>query len=127
MASKETVNDREFYRQHFDPTYHPIIYDLISELQLQAEYFQTTVDPFYDRFLRDVHCTLTESDDIDSCKEELEIKHLLKKKRKRFAQISIITGGNTKVSGYSNLPHDDNDTVAKRFLSQCLHVLKKVL
>ena len=76
MAAKETVNNREYYRQSFDPTYHPIIYNLVSHLQVQAEYFQISVDPTYDKFLRDVHCTITNSDEINFSKEELEIRHL---------------------------------------------------
>ena len=67
MASKESRNDREYYRQSFDSTYHPVIYELIRDLEKQAESFQIAVDPIYDKFLRDVHCAVT--DDTNECKK----------------------------------------------------------
>ena len=59
MASKETWNKREYYCNTFNPALHPIIYQCLRELQLQAEMFQITVDPIYDRFLRDVNCEIS--------------------------------------------------------------------
>lgn len=49
-VSKESVNDREYYRKEFDSTYHSLIYQLVKELQKQAEELQIAVDPAYDRF-----------------------------------------------------------------------------
>ena len=37
MASNESANDREYHRQSFDSTYHPIIYELIRDLEKQAK------------------------------------------------------------------------------------------
>ena len=128
MASKESTNEREYYRQSFDSTYHPIIYELIRELQQQAESFQIAVDPVYDRFLRDVHCTVT-SPETDCKKRKSNDTFFncaqLKKKEKRFAQITIMTAGNQKCSGFSNIPHEDDDFMPSKFLPQCFEVIKR--
>ena len=85
MASKESVNTREYYRQQFDSTYLPIIYHLLNQLQQQAEFFQNVNDPIYDKFLKDVHCLLTDVN--DECVEantsvDLSLRRQLKKKKK---------------------------------------------
>ena len=128
MASKESRNDREYYRQSFDSTYHPVIYELIRDLEKQAESFQIVVDPIYDKFLRDVHCAVT--DDTNECKkrkynDEERMGHILKQKEKRFADISIMTAGNNKVSGFSNISHEDDDFMPHHFLHQCLEVIRR--
>ena len=128
MASNESANDREYYRQSFDRIYHPIIYELIRELQVRAESFQIAVDPIYDKFLRDVHCTVT--DDSNNCKkrkydDEKCMGHELKQKEKRFADIAIMTAGNNKVSGFSNISHEDEDFMLPKFLQQCLEVIRR--
>ena len=126
MSSKETVNKREYYRNTFNPTLHPIIYHCLRELQVQAENFQIVVDPIYDRFLRDVNCTIgsqeVNNEERDKVNED-SINIILNKRGKRFASLSIITAGNAKVSGFSNITHEDNDFLASRLLSQCDKVI----
>ena len=128
MASNESANDREYYRQSFDSTYHPVIYELIRDLEKQAKSFQIAVDPIYDKFLRDVHCTVT--DDSNNCKkrkydDEKCMGHQLKQKEKLFANIAIMTAGNKKVSGFSNISHEDDDFILPKFLNQCLEVIRR--
>ena len=41
----------EYYRQHFDSTYHPIVYTLINQLSEQAKLFMKCSNYGYDRFL----------------------------------------------------------------------------
>ena len=128
MASNESANDREYYRQSFDSTYHPIIYELVRDLEKQAKSFQIAVDPIYDKFLRDVHCTVT--DDSNDCKkrkydDEKRICHELNQKGKRFADIAIMTAGNKKVSGFSNISHEDDDFMHPKFLYKCLEVVRR--
>ena len=38
----------EYYRQHFNPTLHPIVYKMVNSLTTQALDFQKGVDPVYD-------------------------------------------------------------------------------
>ena len=67
MSAKESANDREYYRQSFDSIHQPVIYELVRDLEKQAKSFQIAVDPIYDKFFRDVHCTVT--DDRNDCKK----------------------------------------------------------
>ena len=120
-SSKESVNDREYYRKEFDPTYHPLIYDLVKELQEQAEEFQIAVDPAYDRFLRDIHCRSQECEEMDASHfDNYDFAGLLKRKGKRFAALTILTAGNLITSGFANITHTDNDFLPSEFLHQCL-------
>ena len=66
---------------------HGLIYQLVKELQKQAEEFQIAVDPVYDRFLIDIHCVSREYDqteasdlDFDHC----DIARLLKQRARDF-------------------------------------------
>ena len=95
---------------------------MINKLQTQAENFQLCVDPIYDCFLKDIHC--------DGIVEEVtnkSISHSLNKKKRRFANLSILTGGNSTVSGFSNISHEDNDFLAQRLHPRCYEILQKYL
>ena len=127
-SSKESVNDREYYRKEFDPTYHPLIYDLMKNLVKQAEEFQIAVDPVYDRFLKDIHCVSKQDHqrqascfDLGHC----DIAGLLKQKGGRFAALAILTAGNYITSGFSNITHADYDFLPSEFLYQCLLTIQQ--
>ena len=127
-SSKESVNDREYYRKEFDPTYHPLIYQLVKELQEQAEEFQIAVDPVSDKYLIHIHCVSREYDqteasdlDFDHC----DIARLLKQKGKRFAALAILTAGNYITSGFANITHADNDFLPSEFLHHCFETIQE--
>ena len=49
--SKKIINETEYYRDQFNPTFHPLVYKMINAMTLQASAFQKQLDPFYDKFL----------------------------------------------------------------------------
>ena len=123
--SKESILDTEYYRQHFDCTFHPLIYKMINELTTQAEHFQKCFDPIYDRFLFNSLRSKNENDN----KHEKRIDDLTTKKimnHCRFCALSILTCGNSIIRGFANQPHKDNDYITSHCHHYCLNNLKKI-
>ena len=50
-TSKRSTTLAEYYREEFDPTFLPIVYKLLNRLSDQAQIFQSSLDPVFDKFL----------------------------------------------------------------------------
>ena len=120
----------EYYRKEWDPTYHPILYNMVRDLSDQAGEFQKRVDPVYHQFLVDSlevkkknqHKASTElknNKTLKCCRKQIymqkyttRVKNAKRKKWLRdFAAISILTCGNSFLSGFTNMSHRDNDLI----------------
>ena len=58
--SQDAAMKSEYYRQEWNPTFHPIIYKLVNALTAQATRYQHLADPIYDKFLLEVLNSLLE-------------------------------------------------------------------
>ena len=58
--SQDAATKLEYYRQEWNPTFHPIIYKLVNALTAQATRYQHLADPIYDKFLLEVLNSLLE-------------------------------------------------------------------
>ena len=103
---QSSISVSEYYREHFDPTLHPLLYKLVNHLTSQAGDFQKAVDPVYDRFLLESVFTTNETEKI----ENLPIKKI-KVQQRHFAGLGIITCVNLDVLGFCNVGHVDNDYI----------------
>ena len=131
--SKKSTQDSEYYRKEWDPTFLPLIYTMVRDLSNQANNFQNSVDPTYHNFLRD--CTpvsvqknrLLENKSIIEKKNKNKSKYDRKRKWARdFAALSVLTCGNSLLSGFSNMRHRDEDFITLQSCRRMMMKLKKI-
>ena len=142
QMSKGAVLLSQYFRKNFNPTFMPLIYKLINQLSQDAGLYQTYSDRIYDRFQSACWKRIEElekaEEDAQEDKEEAQeenndsklpaativprkrrkINHDLAKTNKRFASLSILTGGNSKISGFANMPHFDMWDLWSKFFTQ---------
>ena len=119
--------ESEYYREEFDPTFYPLIYKMVNQLTDQAEHFQKCCDPIYDRFLFD--SLSRENPEIHQFpKQDGYNRNETKKymQNRRFCALSIMTCGNSTISGFANEPHKDNDFITTSCYSSCHQTLKEL-
>ena len=116
--SQSATHKSEYYREHFDPTLHPVLYKVVNELPSQALDFQKAVDPVYDKFLLE---SLYVNEEVDVSNEKRKVC------QRRFAGLSIITCGNLEIIGFANIGHVDNDYITFHANDKLLYVLRKIL
>ena len=117
----------EYYREEFDPTFYPLIYKMVNQLTDQAEHFQKCCDPIYDRFLFD--SLSRENPEIHQFpKQDGYNRNETKKymQNRRFCALSIMTCGNSTISGFANEPHKDNDFITTSCYYSCHQTLKQL-
>ena len=119
--SQSTIPLSEYYREHFDPTHHPILYKLINQLTSQALDFQKSVDPVYNCFLLESMCQKSNMNTTT-----VSSKRKRKVEQRRFAGLSIITCGNSELIGFANIGHVDNDYITMFANAMFLETLNKL-
>ena len=125
-TSKGSVSKTEYYRNDFNPNFHPLIYQMLNTLSQQASLHQKLVNPVYDKFLKDIHTQCMSSiDNNNSTNKEEIIRHKDWFVSKRFASLSITTFCNRYVCGFSSVKHKDNDWIPTRFYPIVLKILKE--
>ena len=132
--SKKIIKETEYYRDQFNPTFHPLVYKMINAMTLQASAFQKQLDPFYDKFLIETYhhdlCKHVEeveaSENADSSKRIKVTRRVPRKGERRSNCLSILTAGNSQTSGFANLGHEDPDHLDAEVQESAIEVLKKI-
>ena len=133
--SDAIISKTEYYRQEFNPTFHPLVYKMVNDLTVQATSFQKKLDPIYDRFLIEsyYHDLCSELDENE--KGTTDENHSLNKKvprrkppkgNRRSCRLSILTGGNVETSGFANVGHKDGDLCDPDIQVAALEVITKI-
>ncbi len=108
--SKESTTYSEYFRQDFDPTFMPLVHDLVTKLSHCATTFQRFTDSIFDSFEKECRKIwadiILQVNDIKDTPEKTFVDDSEFKKR-RFAFLSILTAGNSKVRGFTNTVHTD--------------------
>ena len=124
---KEAANLSEYFRKHFDPTYLPLIYKLVNELSKTAGNFQNVADKVFDRF--QLECWRMLEEFLDQYRPSKKRKlRTTGSDNRRFAGLSILTAGNSKISGFTNMPHwDEPDLWSSAFCKMANTFLDKLI
>ena len=139
--SKQSTTFSEYYRETFDPTFHPLVYKMLNELSNQAGDFQKHTDPVYDRFLFECFNTALDgnsnylkggkrkapfpNDNAFVTHDNLKFSQKFMFQR-RFAALSILTCGNQFLRGFANMGHVDADVLDNDFHQYCMSFLKEM-
>ncbi len=101
--SKQSAYHSEYFRQNWDVTFMPIVRKIVSSLVQTSVQYQRNTDRFYDLFQRHCYRSILPSSVSGQC--------IFGSSHTRYSNLSILTFGNSKVSGFSNLPHVDTGDI----------------